>query len=238
MKLKWIGHVTFLMTAENGAKIITDPYRPDNFMIFEIKGETADVVTVSHDHGAHNYVECIGGDPKIYRGFDPIEVKGVKINAIDTFHDEVQGKHFGKNTVFTYDVDNIRLCHLGDLGHKLTDQQVKQIGKVDILMIPVGGLPCLTLEGVDTVIKQLNPKVIIPMHYRESPAAAIPDPEPPPPDSPMADRPLMPAITGLDEFLEGKNNIILSYDHEVEFTKATLPSETKILLLKPVYPTF
>ena len=213
MKVKWLGHASFLITSDNGTRIITDPYKSGGDLRYgEVKGP-ADIVTVSHEHRDHNYTATIEGNPQILRGAKSTEVGGIKFVGVATAHDEKQGKERGPNTIFCFEVDGIRLCHLGDLGHKLTDREVAEIGKVDVLMIPVGGLWAIDAEVATEVSQQLKAKVIIPMHFRN-------------------ERCNFPVAT-VDDFLTGKKNIIMADSSEIEFKAGKIPVETQIIVLKP-----
>ena len=211
MKVKWLGHATFVITLDTGTKIITDPYTPAEKLNYgEIK-ESADIVTVSHDHFDHSNVASVQGNPEVVRG--TAEIKGVKFNGIPTYHDEAQGEQRGSNTIFCFEVDGVKVCHLGDLGHQLTDKQVVEIGKVDILLVPVGGFYTIDATVASKVCDQLKPKVIIPMHFKTN-KCAFP-------------------ISGVDEFLHEKKDISRLEASEVEFRAGELPANTKIIVLKP-----
>ena len=135
MKIKWLGHASFMITSETGTKIITDPYvTAENLNYGEIK-ESADIVTVSHEHGDHSNVSAVRGNPEVVRRVATIEIKGIKFKGLPTYHDNTQGKLRGNNAIFCFKVDGIRLCHLGDLGHQLSAQQVAELDRVDILFI-------------------------------------------------------------------------------------------------------
>ena len=139
MKIEYLGHACFMITSDAGIKIITDPYTAGGDLNFgEIK-ESADIVTVSHGHFDHNNVSAVRGNPELVKGTVTAEVKGIPFKGIPAYHDEATGSKRGDNTIFCFDVDGIRLCHLGDLGHQLDDKQVTDLDTVDILFIPVGG---------------------------------------------------------------------------------------------------
>jgi L-ascorbate metabolism protein UlaG (beta-lactamase superfamily) len=131
-----------------------------------------DVVTVSHEHADHNNVALATGSPTVLRGLAAGDwakidqtIKGVRVYTVPTYHDDSQGSARGKNAVFVFDVEGLRLAHLGDLGHKLNDDQIKQIGKVDVVMIPVGGFFTIDGKVAAEVVAQLKPKIAIPIHY-------------------------------------------------------------------------
>ena len=164
MKIKWLGHACFLITTENGTRIITDPFNDE--IGYKTPSGRADIVTVSHQHGDHNYVAGISGDYKLISEPGRQEVGGIVINGVPTYHDEEGGAKRGPNLIFTFEVDGVKLCHCGDLGHLLTPEQVAEIGKVDVLLIPVGGFFTLDVQKAVEVVGQLSPVTVIPMHYR------------------------------------------------------------------------
>jgi len=213
MKLKWLGHASFVITSDAGIKIITDPYvTGGNLNYGEIK-ESADIVTVSHEHGDHNNVAAVRGDPEVVRGTVPVEIKGIKFNGIPTKHDDAGGSKRGNNTIFCFEVDGARVCHLGDLGHQLGDKEIAELGKVDVLLTPVGGFFTIDAEVATEIGSKLAPKVIIPMHYKND----------------RCDFP----ISGVDEFLQGKEGVSRLDASEVEFRQGELPATSQIIVLKP-----
>jgi L-ascorbate metabolism protein UlaG (beta-lactamase superfamily) len=164
MKIKWLGHAAFLITSDNGTKIITDPYETSEGLKYGEITDSADIVTISHDHGDHNNAAAVKGNPQVVR--DSAEVKGINIKAIATAHDDKGGSERGKNTVFCFQVDGVRVVHLGDLGHLLTDNQVVEIGKVHVLLVPVGGDFTIDARTAQEVSEQVRTRVVIPMHYK------------------------------------------------------------------------
>lgn len=211
MKVKWLGHATFLITSDTGVRIITDPYTPGGNLSYGQIKESADIVTVSHEHGDHNNVSAVSGKPVIIKGAVSREVMGIKVQGIPIYHDNSKGKERGAVTAYTFTVDKVRVCHLGDLGHTLTEEQVKQIGPVDLLLIPVGGFYTIDAATATRVMEQLKPKIAIPMHYKNS-KCALP-------------------ITGVDEFLKGKALVKKEAGSEIEIK--TLPATTEIRVLQP-----
>ena len=134
MKVKWFGQAAFLFVSETGLRIIADPYDPA--IGYGDIADAADVVTISHEHRDHNYIAGVGGKPQVLRGPGLQEAKGIQFKGISTFHDKSQGGERGSNTVFCFSLDGVRVCHLGDLGHLLSDEQIRDIGEVDLLLIP------------------------------------------------------------------------------------------------------
>ena len=168
MKIKWLGHASFLVTSEEGKKIITDPYNVLPEISYTPINESADVVTISHDHGDHNNDKAVKGNPHVIRGKGIRRVKGIEFKGIPSYHDAAQGSQRGENTIFRFTVDGINVCHLGDLGHLLNDKQIAEIGPVDILLIPVGGYFTIDAKQATTISQSLKARVIIPMHYKTS----------------------------------------------------------------------
>ncbi|GKU27463.1 MBL fold metallo-hydrolase [Clostridium folliculivorans] len=164
MKIKWYGHSCFMITSENGTKIILDPYI--SMLGYKLPELEADIVATSHEHSDHNNINAVKNDfvhinkPGIFSEY------GIEIKGVDTFHDKVSGAKKGKNTIFNFKVDDINVCHCGDLGHILDAKQVEEIGNVDVLLIPVGGGYTIDATDAVEVVKQLKPTVIVPMHYR------------------------------------------------------------------------
>jgi L-ascorbate metabolism protein UlaG (beta-lactamase superfamily) len=211
MKIKWLGHAAFLITSDAGIRIITDPYaQQENLRYGEIK-EPADIVTISHDHADHGNIAAVQGNPAVVRG--TTEVKGINFKGIPAYHDEVRGGKRGTNTIFCFEVDGIKVCHLGDLGHELSAEQVAEIGKVDVLLVPVGGFYTIDAAAASRVCDQLKPRVVIPMHFKTD-KCAFP-------------------ISGVEEFLRGKEKVSRLATSEVELKPGELPEGTEIMVLKP-----
>lgn len=216
MKIKYLGHSCFLITAEDGTKIITDPYEPgglDGSLKHGAIGEPADVVTVSHQHADHNYAQGVPGNPVVVSGEGSHAAHGIEFKGVASFHDASQGKERGPNTVFTFTVDGVTIAHLGDLGHRLTDDQLAQLGKVNVLLIPVGGFFTIDAAQATGIIDQLKPLIIIPMHAK----------------NPKVDFPIAP----VNDFLSGKERVGRIGGSEIEITADSLPTKTEIMVLEP-----
>jgi len=213
MKVKWLGHSCFLVTSKGGVRIITDPYAVGGGIDYAPIKETADIVVVSHEHGDHSNVSAVQGKPEVVRGSGTKIAKGIQFRGIAAYHDTSQGNRRGPNTVFCFALDNMQLCHLGDLGHVLSPKQVNEIGAVDILFIPVGGFFTIDAAMASQVCEQLKPKVVIPMHFKTH-GCAYP-------------------IAGAEDFLKDKKNVRRLESSEVDFEKEKLPATTEIVLLQP-----
>jgi len=210
MKIKWLGHACFLITSDAGIRIITDPYATGGGISYGEITESAEIVAVSHDHFDHNNVAAVGGKPEVVRG--TAKVRGIEFRGIASYHDNTEGKQRGTNTMFCFEVDGIRVCHLGDLGHQLSDKQVAELGKIDILLIPVGGYYTIDAKVATQVCNRLKPKVIIPMHFKTD-KCALP-------------------IAGVGEFLKGKEGANRLDASEVKFKPEEFPPTTQIIVLK------
>ncbi len=164
IKIKWAGHSCFVLTAENGTKIVIDPYH--NMLGYKLPKIDAHIVTTSHNHGDHNNIGAIKGDFVHIKDPGVFSQEGICIKGVQTFHDSVSGRKRGKNIVYNFTIDGLNVCHCGDLGHLLSPEQINEIGKVDILLLPIGGRAVLDASAAAEVMNQLNPAVVIPMHYR------------------------------------------------------------------------
>lgn len=164
MEITYLGHSAFRIKGKK-TSIVTDPFDPA-VTGFKIPSVQADIVTVSHEHKDHNNIKAVSGEPLVISGPGEYEVKGVRITGLRTYHDNTKGGERGYNTVYRIEIDNVAIVHLGDLGHKLSDKEIEILDGVDILMIPVGGTYTINAAEAVEVISHLEPKVIIPMHYK------------------------------------------------------------------------
>ena len=172
VNLTWLGHPSFLLKTGTGLTVLLDPAPPVvGYPVAPMVG--VDVVTVSHEHSDHNFIALASGSPQVLRGLAGNDwakvdqtVKGVRIRTVNSYHDDTQGSARGKNAIFVYEMDGLKIAHLGDLGIKLTDDQIKQIGALDVVIIPVGGYYTIDGKVAAEVVAQLNPKIVVPMHYK------------------------------------------------------------------------
>jgi L-ascorbate metabolism protein UlaG (beta-lactamase superfamily) len=207
MKIKWYGHAAFLITSDEGIKIIIDPYEPGAFggqLSYGKITDQADIVLTSHEHADHNYTKDLLGTPQIIKGSGSKTIGGISMKGVATFHDPSKGSERGANTIFTLTINHIQLCHLGDLGHLLSEKELADIGSVDILLIPV-------VEAT-RVADQIKPKVLIPMHFKTE-KCGFP-------------------IAPLEDFLKGKTNTRRLKTNEASFDKAMLPQQMEIVVLE------
>jgi L-ascorbate metabolism protein UlaG (beta-lactamase superfamily) len=213
MLIKYLAHSSFLITSRNETKIITDPYTLGKGLSYRPINESADIVTRSHGHDDHNNTRIVKGNPQILTEAGSKTVKGIAFKAVPAFHDEAGGTKRGTNLLFCFRLDDLVLCHLGDLGHLLNPGQLAEMGKVDVIFIPVGGFYTITAAEATAVAGSLQPRIIFPMHYK-TPGSNYP-------------------IGEVDEFLKGKNNVRRLDSSEVEINRETLPEKTEIIVPKP-----
>ncbi len=217
MKIEWLGHAAFIITSRDGTRILTDPYESGGFygsVAYTPIREKVDAVTISHAHGDHRHVPAgLGQETLVIRDKINASVKGINIKSVDSFHDSAGGRERGSNSIFIFDVDGIRVVHFGDLGHMLDDKQLKELGNVDVALLPVGGNFTIDANAANEVIKKLKPKIVIPMHFKTDKVGLD--------------------IDSVDIFLENKKDVERLKVSEIEITPALLSLATaKIILLK------
>ena len=217
MKIRYLGHATFVVTTGDGIRIILDPYEPGGFggqIAYGAYTEPVDVAVVSHDHADHNYVRGLKGNPAVVRGSRDQTVRGIEFRAIPVYHDARRGAERGENVIRVFTADGLTLCHVGDLGHTLTEDTVTQIGAVDILFLPVGGRFTIDAAAAAKVAEQIAPKVVIPMHFKTA----------------KVDFGLAP----VEDFLRGKEGRTQKLGvSEVEAVSDRLPAQRAIWALQP-----
>jgi L-ascorbate metabolism protein UlaG (beta-lactamase superfamily) len=167
-KIYWAGRSCFEISVSNSkdheANVVIDPFSKSDYG--KLPNLKADILLVTHGHKDHNNVEDVKGEPFVIQGPGEYEVKGVFVQGIPSFHDDVNGKERGQNTIYVIEAEDMRFCHLGDLGQKqLTDEQLEKIDTVDVLMIPVGGNYTIDSSEAQKIIGQIEPKIVIPMHF-------------------------------------------------------------------------
>jgi len=227
-QLQWLGHSAFLLTSSRGSKILIDPPGANTgYPIAPIAAVGA--VLVTHEHSDHNNVGLAIPPVLLLRGlsadgWNTIEarvspdraVEDIRIYsispAIPIYHDTQQGAQRGRNTIFVVEVDGLRLAHLGDLGHVLSPEAVQAMGAIDVLMVPVGGFFTIDAAAATQVVGQLNPKVVVPMHYKTARLSATWQ------------------GVGVDPFLEGKT-VQRPNSTTISLSKATLPAQTTVVVL-------
>jgi len=206
LQIRWHGHSCFEIT--NDKTLVTDPHDGKSIGI-PAPNVQGDIILVSHDHYDHNCVKNVekNGSKVVLDGrkrtIDDIEISGV-----DSFHDEEQGAKRGNNIMYKIEVDGLKFCHLGDLGHDLDEETVEKIGDVDVLFVPIGGTFTVDEKQAWDVIKKIKPKIVVPMHYKIG-GLSLP-------------------IAGIDAFLEQNPYKLLHVGNEIEIDKEDLPSEPEV----------
>jgi len=190
--------------------LITDPYSPD--LGYSLGKQSADVVTLSHQHPGHSFAQGINGNPKVVTGPGEYEISNLLIIGVSTFHDNESGAKRGKNTAYCIEMNEVSICHLGDLGHVLADEQVEELGNVDVLLLPVGGVSTINAPVATEIVRQLEPKIVIPMHYK----------------TPAINRQLEP----VDRFLKELGVHDISPQAKLSITKSGLPPSMQVILLE------
>jgi L-ascorbate metabolism protein UlaG (beta-lactamase superfamily) len=209
MEITWYGHSCFRLRGREGT-VITDPFGKDSG--YDWIRPRADVVTVSHEHENHNQGQRVSGEPKIVHGPGEYEISNIFITGIGSYHDNKKGAERGKNTIYLIEFDDLKVCHLGDLGHIPTEAQAEALADLDVLMVPVGGVTALNAGQAAEVVSQLEPRIVIPMHYQTK------------------------AFTGkldaLDKFFKEMGLKAVDEQETLKLTKNSVPEEMQVVVLK------
>lgn len=211
MEIYYSGHSCFRIKGSN-ATVITDPFSPE--LGYSMDNPAADIVTVSHGHPGHSFTQAVSGKPKIVSRPGEYEVTGVLIIGISSFHDGESGSTRGKNNIFVLEIDDVSICHLGDLGHSLNPEQMQEIDNVDVLLVPVGGSTTIDAAVAAQVVRQLEPKIVIPMHFQDD----------------VSPRNLEP----VDRFLKEMGVAEIQPKPKLVITKSNLPATTQVVLLQHI----
>ena len=166
MKIKWLGHSSFLLTESTGITLITDPF--DKKMVgYSMSGHAADIVCMSHGHADHNYIEGVKNYKQAFRDAGTFEYEGrVHITGVQSYHDDNDGKERGENIIYKIGMDGVNICHMGDIGEPCSPELIERLLPVDVLMIPVGGNYTIDAELAKEYVDRLMPSIVIPMHYK------------------------------------------------------------------------
>jgi L-ascorbate metabolism protein UlaG (beta-lactamase superfamily) len=220
-KLTWLGQSGFVLETAAGTRIVMDPI-PKGLGYDLPAGLKADAITISHEHPDHNNVALVTNKARVIRGLTADKkgwtkvdekVKDVAIRSVGVYHDDKRGAERGLNTVFVFEVGGIRIAHLGDLGHLLTDEQLSAIGSVDVVLVPVGGAFTIDAYQATRVVDQLRPRlVVIPMHYRTA-VSTIKE------------------LATVDEFLERKANVVHEPTNTLTLTPVKQRPAVQIVVL-------
>ncbi|GCE48579.1 L-ascorbate metabolism protein UlaG (beta-lactamase superfamily) [Thermosporothrix hazakensis] len=211
MEITWLGHSCFQIRGKQ-VTLVTDPYTP---LQGSSEGEqprlsqiNARIVTVSHNHPGHNNVSAVGGTPYIVRGPGEYEISDVLITGVASFHDKEYGKKFGRNTIYVIHMDDLVICHLGDLGHTLQETQLEAVADADVLLLPVGGEHVINAAQAAEVISQIEPRIVVPMHYTSGESQGV-----------------------LETFCKEMGIETITPQPKLVVTPNTLPTETQVVIL-------
>ena len=215
MEIVYLGHASFKISSKTTV-LVTDPYDPQVVGLPFPKLERVDIVTVSHDHGDHNATTQLPSGAFKIAGPGEYEKGGVFVRGVATFHDNKEGAERGRNTVYVITLDGINICYLGDLGHKLSEEQMTQVGTVDILFVPVGGFYTINADTASEVVLQLEPKIVIPMHF----------------NTPKLNQEVFGKLDTADKFLKKMGAEGLTAQSKLVTSKEKLPETTTVVLLE------
>ena len=207
MEISWLGHSCFLLRGKN-VTLITDPFSPQ--LGHSLGKINAPIVTISHNHPGHNYAEGVGGNPYVVRGPGEYEISDVLITGVASYHDNKRGQERGRNTIYVIHMDDLIICHLGDLGHILQEEQLEEVADADVLLIPIGGQNTINAAQAAEVISQVEPHIIIPMDY-QLPTGDAPNP--------------------LDKFCREMGIETINTQPKLSITRSSLPAETQVVIL-------
>jgi L-ascorbate metabolism protein UlaG (beta-lactamase superfamily) len=208
MEINWLGHACFRLKGRDSVVVLDPCPRSTGYNIGK---QQAQIVTVSHDAPDHSYLEAISGTPKVINAPGEYEIGGVLITGVRTWRDDKRGTERGKNTTFVIEVDEVRICHLGDLGHVPTQQQGETLTDIDVLLVPVGGHGTIDAATASEIISQIEPKVVVPMHYATE-ASTVP-------------------LDPLDKFIKQMGVSESPPQAKLSLTRANLPISTQVVIL-------
>jgi L-ascorbate metabolism protein UlaG (beta-lactamase superfamily) len=208
MEITWLGYSCFKLKGKN-TTVITDPCPPS--LGYTLGQQTARIVTVSHNHPDHNYIEGVTGEPRVISRPGEYEVGGVLIIGVPAFHDDEKGFVHGKNNVYAIEVDDVNICHMGDLGHALTVKQIEDLGTIDVMLVPVGGGTTISATQAAALVRNIEPKIVIPMHY----------------NTPT----LTKELDGIDKFIKEMGLTETVPQPKLIVNKSTLPLTTQVVVL-------
>jgi L-ascorbate metabolism protein UlaG (beta-lactamase superfamily) len=208
MEIVWLGHSCFRIRGRE-ATVITDPCPPSTGYI--IGKPTADIVTISHGHEDHSFLKAVAGKPVVLQGPGEYEIHGAFITGIGTYHDSELGSERGESIAFIIEMEDIRVCHLGDLGHAPTAEQAEEMTGADVLLVPVGGNSTIDGAKAAEIVSLLEARLVIPMHYQTPASKATLEPP--------------------DRFLKEMGVTALEPQPKLSLSKSAVPNETQVMLL-------
>lgn len=211
MIITWQGHSCFKIQDKigpDGVTLVTDPFNKE--IGLKVPNFEADIVTVSHDHDDHNNIGALRGNPFVINCAGEYDFKGVLVEGIDSYHDESKGEKRGINVIYRFEVEDVSIVHLGDLGNSLDNTQLEKLAGTDILLIPVGGKYTLDAKKAVEVISQIEPRIVIPMHYKTEGVKIDIDP--------------------IDKFIK-EIGVTPTYEEKLKISKKDLPQEDMELVI-------
>lgn len=212
MEISWVGHACFRLKGKT-ACLVTDPYDTQATGL-KLPKLTADIVTVSHSHSDHANSTAIEESPYVISGPGEYEIKEINVLGVAAYHDNKNGEQRGKNTIYNITMDGINIAHMGDLGHVLSSDQIEELGAVDVLLIPVGGVYTIDPHQAAKITAELEPKMVIPMHY------SVPG--------------LKYQLEGVEQFLKEMGAESVTPQPKLSITKEKLPEETQVVVLERI----
>lgn len=163
MEITYLGHSSFLITAEDGTKLVTDPYTGIGY---EMPAVEADHVVCSHFHFDHGYTQGVRGYSDVISEPGEYRCGGIKVTGYGSFHDDVKGAKRGRNVIFVMEADGKRICHMGDIGERISDSLAANLKGLDLLMVPIGGVYTIDAKGALELIERLQPNAACAMHFK------------------------------------------------------------------------
>lgn len=215
MDITPLGHASFKIRGKQ-TTVVTDPYSSDMVGLKFPKHTTADIVTVSHQHKDHNAVSQLEGAPFVISGPGEYEIKGTSVVGFSTFHDGTSGKERGANTIYRIEIDGVSIVHLGDLGHVLSASDVDGLDGVDILLVPTGGFYTIDAKQASQVISEIEPNIVIPMHY----------------GCPGLNQKTFRLLAPVSDFLKEMGKVGIVPVPKLTISKDKLPSEMQLVVLE------
>ncbi len=209
MEITWFGHSCFRLRGREGI-VVTDPFGKEAG--YEWSRPRADIVTVSHSHDNHNQSQRVAGDPKVIAGPGEYEISNIFVTGIGSYHDNKKGADRGSNTIYLIEFEDLKICHLGDLGHVPSEAQAEALSGLDVLFVPVGGVTTINAAQAAEVVSQLEPRIVVPMHYKTRAFAG--------------------KLEGLDKFFKEMGLKDVADQDSLKVTRSSSEDESQVVVLK------
>lgn len=211
MKVHYYAQSAYLFTGDDGRSILIDPYKRTDTLRYDPTFDEPDVLLITHEHGDHNNVAAVPGDPALVRGDSESDVAGFRIHGMASYHDDKQGAERGPNTIFTFDIDGVTVGHFGDQGCELSAEQLEKLQSVEVMIAPVGGGFTLDPALIWKMAEAIQPNIFIPCHVK----------------TPEIDLPFRP----MEDFLAGKENIV-EQGSDLTIDASSLPDPIQIVVME------